>query len=285
MRSRRIPTPCSLPASSQGISSLPQTNVAARCRRPPKCCRSRVGWRTSIRRYAMNLPPRDHQNRSGACHHRSLSVRCAGVHANHLSWLRRNQADATGQHVNPFRIAQGGIFQTQRVVHLGFFGEFTLGRFDLVPVLDGLEVLPGIGKDQQEQTSQRGAKLLHLAIAPRIFHFYQTRIVDRFGKVNLGCTCPKRSPLCHRNRTANCRRCCCHYAAPMKMCSPSVAGICIAKIACSSCSMTISQAFCSTRSTIAIKSLIIVPVCISHYLKLDSYHGTRKTDLGPNSNL
>src|ERR1039458_9570429 len=103
---------------------------------------------------------------------RSLSSRLADL--DHLSRFRWDQTDAPGQHVNPLGIAQRSIFQAQRMVHLGSLTEFTLGRFDLVAVLDRLEVLPGISKDQQEQASQRGTKLLHLAVAPRIFHLDQT---------------------------------------------------------------------------------------------------------------
>ena len=44
-----------------------------------------------------------------------------------------------------------GIFQAQRAVHLGQVAEFALRRFDLIAILDGPEMLPGIGEDQQEQ--------------------------------------------------------------------------------------------------------------------------------------
>ena len=60
----------------------------------------------------------------------------------------------------------------------------TLQCFDLVAVLDGLEMLPGISHDQQEQAGQRNSKLSHLAAALRILHFHQARIVDGLGEIN-----------------------------------------------------------------------------------------------------
>src|ERR1039457_6706643 len=273
MRSRRIPSLCAVPTASKGvpITTLRQTGGPTYRRPPPRCRRASLGpsgseTRTHTRpttQFAnQSLLTRDHRHRGGACHYRGLSIGRRAIHADHLSRFRWDQTDAPGQHVNPLGIAQRSIFQAQRMVHLGSLTEFTLGRFDLVAVLDRLEVLPGISKDQQEQASQRGTKWLHLAVAPRIFHLDQTRVVDRLGEVDLGCTCPKRTTPCLWIRTANCYRCCCHYAAPMKTRSPSVNGICMAKIACSSCCSAICcrSALWSTRSTIAIKSLINVPV-------------------------
>src|SRR5579859_121894 len=53
----------------------------------------------------------------------------------------------------------------------------------------------------------------------------------------------------------------------------------MAKIACNSSSIRCCWTFSSALATVAIKSLIIVPVYITQPQKMDSYHGTRKAAL------
>ena len=85
---------------------------------------------------------------------------CAGgVHADHLSGLRRLQSQLARQRIDSFGIAQRRLFQPQCVIDFQSCLALDLQRFDLVAVLDGLEMLPGVSHDQQEQAAERDAEL------------------------------------------------------------------------------------------------------------------------------
>ena len=134
-------------------------------------------------------------------------------------------------------------------------------------------MLPGVGKDQEKQNPQRGAELFHLAIALRVFHLDQARIVDRFGEVDFRRTGPKRPPT-RRHRVAPTAAAA--IMPPPRTCSRPVIGICMAKISCSSCSSAI---FCSPpflgpfhRDGPVLNQRSRVH---SRTLNMDSYHGTR----------
>jgi hypothetical protein len=58
--------------------------------------------------------------------------------------------------VNTPRIAQGGIFQSQRPVNFYEPGFLRLQRFNAIAVLDGAEVLPGLSHDQHKQAAHGG---------------------------------------------------------------------------------------------------------------------------------
>src|ERR1700680_3084836 len=130
--------------------------------------------------------------RTGAALATTGSPRTAGPPSmrNSLARFRRTQSDPPRNHINALRIAQGGVLQPQGPIHLGQAADLTLRRFDLITVLNGLEMLPGIRKNQQEQAHQRRTKLLHFPVAPRIFHLHQPRVVDRFGEVDFRRTRP-----------------------------------------------------------------------------------------------
>src|SRR6267143_3717951 len=72
------------------------------------------------------------------------------------------------------------------MIHFRHAVAFDLQRLDLVAVLDGLEMLPGVGHHQQEQAGESDAELAHLSAAARIFQLHEARVVDRLGKVDLG---------------------------------------------------------------------------------------------------
>ena len=120
--------------------------------RPPPNSRASLGMSDEcVRRYASTYCPGITVTGTAL----AITGPCASperaIHANHLSRLRRHQPHAPRQHINALGIAQRRIFQPQRVVHLRQLAEFPLRRFDLVAVLNRLEMLPGISKDQQEQ--------------------------------------------------------------------------------------------------------------------------------------
>ena len=124
----------------------------------------------------------------------------------HLSRLRRLQAQLAGHRVDPLGIAQGCIFEMKLTIHLDHAVALNLQRFDLVAVLDRLEMLPGVSHDQQEQAGQRNAELAHLAAAARIFDLHQARIVDDLIEVDLRRADPEGRAL------AGCRRVKCAVA-------------------------------------------------------------------------
>src|SRR5579864_2341813 len=245
----------------------PQTNMAA-------CVQQAAGEsQPSSARPVRIKDPDPHKHTSLLAHdhyrgcagdHRGLTIGCGGVHVHHLSGFGRDQTHAARQHVNPFWIAQRGVFEAQSVVHFGQSAKFEFGRLDLITVLDGFEVLPGVGEDEQEQAGKGRAELLHLAVTAGILHLDQAGVVDRLREIDFRCARPEwTAPRC-RTHAANCCYRCRHYAAPMKTWSPSVIGTCIAKIVYSSRSLAIRC--CSARSsacsTVVIKSPINVPVYI-----------------------
>src|SRR5580704_6397358 len=71
-------------------------------------------------------------------------------------------------------------------------------------------MLPGITKNQEEQASQRGAKLPHLTVASGVFHLHQPRVVDRLGEVDFRSSGEERTSPGRRDRTTNCRCSCRH---------------------------------------------------------------------------
>src|SRR6266446_3281110 len=101
------------------------------------------------------------------------------------------------------------------MIHFRHAVAFDLQRLDLVAVLDGLEMLPGVGHHQQEQAGESDAELAHLAAAARIFQLHEARVVDRLGKVDLGRADPERW-LRWPAAGSLYRRCCCHYATPSR---------------------------------------------------------------------
>src|SRR5579859_1791780 len=117
------------------------------------------------------------------------------------------------QPVDTIRGAQRGFLQPERVIQLRKPIALVLHELDLVAVLDGLEMLPGVSHDQQEKAAQCDTELSHLAAAPGVFDFYQARIVNRLGEVDLGSSSPARlTPPAADCALNHCRGR--HYATP-----------------------------------------------------------------------
>lgn len=91
----------------------------------------------------------------------------------HLSGLGRLQAKPASHRVNALGIAQGCVFEMKFAIHLDHSVTLNLQRFDLIAVLNRLEMLPGVSHDQQEQAGKRKAELPHLARSTSIFDLHE----------------------------------------------------------------------------------------------------------------
>ena len=162
------------------------------------------------------------------------------IHVDHLPRLRRHQSHAPRQHINALGIAQRSIFQPQRVIHLRLVAEFALRRLDLITVLNRLEMLPRISKDQQEtdrparcQTASSRDCGADLPLSPggNCRSPWKNKSPESRSRTE---RCRAAVSFCPRTRTPACRRRCRHYAAPIeacpaKICSPCATGTCMRK--------------------------------------------------------